>query len=173
MAVLNTDFVPINRGGTAGDGASGSYHVTTVADILALADQLIVSTDAGQVLSTGGDGGVLLTGATIKANETVTSTVYSAATQTLTYTDESGNANNMDLSALATDLRVDGASVSAGGVITFTVNDAGTATDFTLDLSTYVSSFADNQTAGTFTVGTGGSSTVVQKTSWMSATVAP
>lgn len=173
MSVLNTDFIALNRGGVAGDGSSGDYYVAPISDLLAIVDQLTISADTGQLLQSGVDGGVFLPVSVIKDNETTTALTYVAGTQTLSFTDEDGGVNDIDLSALTSDLRVDGASVDAAGVLTFTVNDAGVATDFTVDLSTYVNSVTDDQVAGTLTLGSAGATTVVQKTSWMSAPIAP
>lgn len=171
MAVLSTDYLSINRGGTPGSGNTGTYYVETVSNLLNLVVE--VSADAGNIVTAGSDGGAFMNQATIQANETTTSLAYNSGTNILTYTDEDGTATNLDLSALSTDLRVDGASISAGGIITFTVNDAGTTTDFTLDMSAYYNSLTDNQAGGTFVLANGAGSTTVQKTAWMSASVAP
>lgn len=175
MPALATDFISLNRGGTPTDGASGTYLVAPIQDIvdIAAAGGTIVSADAGQLLVAGGDGGAFIDQATIQANETVTTLAYTAGTQALTYTDENGTPTVLDLSALATDLQVDGASIDAGGLITFTVNDAGTATDFTLDMSTFVNSAADTADSGSMVFGTGGGTTTLSKTGWMSFPLAP
>lgn len=31
--ILDTDYIPLNRGGAAGDGSSGSYHIVTASDL--------------------------------------------------------------------------------------------------------------------------------------------
>ena len=172
MAIALTDYVSINRGGTPGDGSTGTYYVGQVSEITALvAGATVVSATAGNLITD--DTGAFLDQAVIQANETTTSLGWTAGTNTLTYTDEDGTATNIDLSALTTDLRVDGASIDAGGTITFTVNDAGTATDFTLDMSAFYNSVTDNQAGGTVAFANGAGSTTVQKTAWMSAAVAP
>ena len=226
MAILATDFIPLNRGGTPTDGSSGNYFVANVSDFLALttitsmdAGNLIgngtdggalftaadlqanetttgfsqaatsgvitytdedganhtanvISTDVGNIASIGSDGGLIVTQADIQGAETVTSLGYDAGTSMLTFTDEGGNDTVLDLSGLTTDIYVTGASINAGGIVTFTDNDAGTP-DFTLDLSTYLNSVTDDQSSGEFTIASGGASTVIQKTSWMSAPLAP
>ena len=67
--------------------------------------------------------------------EALTVMGYDPVTRVLSYTDEAGLVTNVDLSALAIDLRVDGASIT-GNTLTLTVNDAGAATDIVVDLST-------------------------------------
>jgi hypothetical protein len=67
--------------------------------------------------------------------ETLTSLGYNSISKVLTYNDEAGIPTAIDLSALAVDLVVNGASIT-GNTLTMTVNDAGTATDVVVDLST-------------------------------------
>ncbi|MFK7942353.1 MAG: hypothetical protein AB8B85_05480 [Paracoccaceae bacterium] len=170
MAVQTTDYISVNRGGTPADGSSGTYYVDTIANVLALIVE--VSADAGNIITAGTDGGAFMNQAVIQANETTTTLAYNAGTTTLTFTDEDGAATNIDLSALTTDIYVTGASIAAG-VITFSDNDGGTP-DFTLDISGFINALTDNQAGGTLTLTTaGGANTVVQKTAWMSAAVAP
>lgn len=169
MAFQLTDFLPLNRGGTAGDGATGTYYVGTVAELKTLL--AAVSGDAGNILSNGTDDGPLLTQADIQANETTTSLAYDAGTTTLTYTDEDGTATPIDLSALTTDIYVTGATITAG-ILTLTDNDSGTA-DVTVDLTAYVNSVVEDESAGTLTLGSASGSTTVELTRWMTAPLAP
>lgn len=226
MAVLSTDFFTINRGGTPGDGSSGTYYVAPISDLNAVIvsvstdtgnlitsgadggsflNQLTIqdnetttalsqalatgvitftdedsgtqtanvrSTDAGNILTTGTDGGNLLTQADVRSNETPTSLTYDAGTSTLTYTGEVGAPVNLDLSGLTTDIYVNNATIDANGIITFTDNDAGTP-DFTLDLSAFYNSLVDDQVNGNFVLSNGVGSTTVQKTAFMSLPIAP
>lgn len=66
---------------------------------------------------------------------TLSTMTYNAGTATLTFTDGAGTATNIDLSALTTDIFVNGGSFDAAtSVLTLTDNDGGTA-DVTVDLS--------------------------------------
>ena len=174
MTALTTDFIPLNRAGTPGDGSSGNYYVARISDILALADANL-SSDAGNLLSAGSDNGAYLPVSVIKTNETTTSLSYVAGTQTLTFTDEDGGVNNIDLSALTSDLKVGSATINGAGQLTFSVvdEDGNPNGDFSVDLSQYINGVTDDQTNGTLTLTSAGGNTVVQKTSWMSATLAP
>lgn len=67
-------------------------------------------------------------------NETVTSIGYSTLTKILSYTDETGSSVNVDLSGLATDIFVDGATYnSTTGLLTLTDN-SGTTPDVTVQI---------------------------------------
>lgn len=170
MAFQLTDFLSLNRGGTAGDGSSGDYHVETVAALKTLL--AAVSADAGNLLTNGSDDGAFIDQAVIQANETTTALSYNAGTNILTYTDEDGNATNIDLSALTTDVFVNGGSINGAGQLILTDNDGGTA-DITIDLSAYINSVTEDEAAGTLTLASAGGSTTVELTRWMSASAAP
>jgi len=72
--------------------------------------------------------------ALVQAVETLTSMSYNALTKVLTYTDEDGVAQVLDLSTLATDIFVNGGNYNAAtGVLTLTDNDGGTG-DVTINL---------------------------------------
>lgn len=72
--------------------------------------------------------------ALVQATETLTSMSYNALTKVLTYTDEDGVVQNLDLSTLATDIYVNGGNYNAAtGVLTLTDNDGGTG-DVTINL---------------------------------------
>ena len=124
-----------------------------------------VSTDAGNLITQGGDSKAFLDQAVIQANETTTSLSYNAGTTTLTYTDEDGTDTDVDLSALTTDIYVDGASFNATSMaLTLTDNDGGTA-DVVVDLSTMRSVYTNNND-GTYTLDDGnGATTTVTTTS--------
>ena len=67
-------------------------------------------------------------------NETVTSIGYSTLTKILSYTDETGSSVNVDLSGLATDIFVNGATYNAGtGLLTLTDN-SGVTPDVTVQI---------------------------------------
>lgn len=72
--------------------------------------------------------------ALVQATETLTSISYNALTKVLTYTDEDGVVQALDLSTLATDIYVNGGNYNAAtGVLTLTDNDGGTG-DVTINL---------------------------------------
>ena len=72
-------------------------------------------------------------------NETVTALGYDPATTTLSYTDENGNTKNVDLSALAVDIFINGATFDASALaLTFTDNDPATP-DIVVNLAALVS----------------------------------
>jgi hypothetical protein len=73
--------------------------------------------------------------AMIKSFETTTSVSYSPLTKVITYTDEDGGTTNIDLSALAVDVFVDGASYSPSTMVLTLTDNSGTTPDITLNLS--------------------------------------
>ena len=77
-------------------------------------------------------------------NETVTSLSYNQTTTVLTYTDEDGVAVDVDLSALTTDIYVNGATFDAGAMSLTLVDNSGTTGDVVIDLSTLRSVVTDN-----------------------------
>lgn len=170
MAVQKTDFIPHNRGGTPGDGDTGTYYVSTVADLEAALTKL--SADAGNVLVAGSDGGLHLTKATIEAQVDESTLVWNGSTHVLTHTGHNGTATAIDLSALTTDVYVNGGVINVAGQLVLSDNN-GTTPDIVIDLSSYVNAVTDDQSAGTLTLGTAGGNTVIKKTSWMSAPAAP
>jgi len=97
----------------------------------------LISADAGNDI-------VLGTDSKLKLVETVTALAYNPTTKVFTYTDEAGAATTYDLSALAVDIYVNGATFNAGtGVLTLTDND-GTSPDVVVDLSAYKVTWTDN-----------------------------
>ncbi|MCG7492480.1 hypothetical protein [Thalassobius sp. Cn5-15] len=170
MAFQLTDRLPLNRGGTPGDGDSGDYYVETVTELKKLI--AAISADAGNLLTNGTDDGVFLNKAAVEAAVDAATLAYNAGTNILTFTDHNGAPTTIDLSALTTDVYVNGASINGAGQLVLTDNDGGTA-DITVDLSSYINSVTDNQAAGTVTLASAGGSTVVKKTAWMSAPTAP
>lgn len=82
--------------------------------------------------------------------ETSTTLAYDAATKVLTYTGETGIAQTVDLSALAVDIFVDGATYdTTTAVLTLTDSDGATP-DVVVDLSALKSALVDNGD-GTYT----------------------
>lgn len=103
----------------------------------------LISADAGNDIVLGTDSKLFF-------DQVVTSLGYVAGTKVLSYTDEAGNVTSIDLSALAADIYVNGATFNAGtGVLTLTDND-GTSPDVVVDLSAYKVAWTDNGD-GTFT----------------------
>ena len=150
MALQLTDYLSINRGGTPGTagGVTGTYLVDQMSALVALIESNIdlISTDANNDLTLGGDGKHYLD---VSALETTTTLGYVPGTQILTFTDEDGVATNIDLSALTTDIHVNGASYVAGtGVLTLTDTD-GVTPDIVIDLST-LRSIVTNNADGTW-----------------------
>jgi len=95
-----------------------------------------VSSDAGNVLTNGTDGKPALTGAAIKANETVTTLVVDTLAKTFTYTNEAGTAVTVDLVALGLTIDVNVVSITddGNGTYSFVQDDGGPTV--VLDLST-------------------------------------
>jgi hypothetical protein len=114
---------------------------------------LTAGTTAAAALTYNDEGGtanvINLTNA-IQDGETTTTLTYNAGTTTLTYTDEDGVAFNIDLSALAADIFVNGGSFNAATTtLTLSDNDGGTA-DVTIDLSTLRSVVTPNLASGSW-----------------------
>lgn len=92
--------------------------------------------------------------------ETNTTIVYNSVTNILTYTNETGATFAVDLSALAANVYVNGASFNAAtNVITFTDTSAATP-NVSVDLSAYSPSLVNNLN-GTYTHTVGGNSTLI------------
>ena len=114
-SVVTTDG---NGVGVTQSGVSG--HVV---------DIVLLSTDADNDVTTGSDGGVYF-------EESLTSLTYDGTNTTLTFTDENGVVSNIDLSALTSDIFVNGATYNAAST-TLTLSDNDPATpDVVVDLST-------------------------------------
>ena len=118
-----------------GTGLSRAADGTVTVDMAALVTHALslagatLNSDVNSVV-----GSVDLTPA-VKAAETLTSWAYDPATNIVTYTDEAGTAGTHDLSALTTDIYVNGGSFDAASmVLTLTDTDGGTG-DITVDLS--------------------------------------
>ena len=103
--------------------------------------QDLVSTDSGNDLGVGSDG-------KFKLVETVTVLSYNSSTHSLSFTNEQGATNSIDLAALTTDIYATGLSLS-GGVLTLSDND-GDTTNVTVDLNALQSILTDNSD-GTYT----------------------
>jgi len=131
LGVIEANKIHVNFDGTSivrnvGTGVVSAVTPATTNTLAAVAPNL-TSTVNGVVAT------VDLT-TLIQATETLTSISYNALTKTLTYTDEDGVVQNLDLSTLATDIFVTGGSYNAAtGVLTLTDNDGGTA-DVTINL---------------------------------------
>lgn len=121
-------------------GTAGQMILSQGADTLPIWSNLI-STDAANKLILGGDGLPTLNADAILA--------WNNATRILTFTNLAGTANTIDLSDLAVDVFTDSATLT-GTTITFQPNDAGTATDFTIDLADFLGSFT-GPVAGVYT----------------------
>lgn len=92
--------------------------------------------------------------------ETNTSLSYNTLTKILTFTNETGTPTNIDLSALAVDIYVNGGTYNTTtGVLTLTDND-GTTADIVIDLSSLKSSMVNNNN-GTYTHTVGTTSTII------------
>jgi len=132
-----------------------------ITNALALTGSTLESTVSGQMAS------VDLLPA-IQAGETVTVLGYDPATTMLSYTDEDGNVTAVDLSALTSDIYVDGASFDATSMmLTLTDNDGGTP-DVVVDLSSLVMTITNNGD-GTYTFVQGSNSVVVDTKDGVSA----
>ena len=102
-----------------------------------VANQITINTDGTSVIRDG------VTGELSSPPGVMT---YNAGTSTLTYTDGQGGVQDVDLSALTTDIFVNGGAYDANTMLlTLTDNDAGTP-DVVIDLSTLlgVSTDANN-----------------------------
>ena len=71
------------------------------------------------------------------------------------FTDEDGGGTNFDLSALTTDVFVNGGVIYGAGQLVLSDNDGGTA-DIVVDLSAYINSVTDDQAAGTLPLASAG-----------------
>jgi len=141
-AQVSTMIMSADGGNAIVAGTDGKLYVAPGAT------PTIVSKDAGNDVVAGTDGGAYLA-------ETVTSLAYSAATKVLTFKDEAGNSTALDLSALAADIYVNGATFNAGtGILTLTDND-GASPDVVVDLSAYKVGVTDNAD-GTYTLAQAG-----------------
>lgn len=142
---------PTNLGNTlkAAHITAGKYDVNIDKDtLLALADgTLAVNTKIGT-----GESAALK--ALIKAQETATSMTYDPATKIISYTNEKGAVATINLSALAVDIYVNGASYDAATmVLKLTDTDTGTP-DITVNLADLKKVSSQNSTTVTFS-GTG------------------
>lgn len=146
---LNVDGTSIVR--NAGTGVlSVSPAGLSISNALAFAGTSLTSTVNGQAATV--DLATLVQNA-----ETLTSMTYDTNTKMLAYTDEHGGVTSVDLSALAVDIFITGASFDAASlVLTLTDADAGTP-DVTVDLSTLKVTLVDNGD-GTFTIAQGSNS---------------
>lgn len=141
-AQVSTMVMSADGGNAIVAGTDGKLYVAPGAT------PTIVSKDAGNDVVAGTDGGAYLA-------ETVTSLAYSAATKVLTFKDEAGNSTALDLSALAADIFVNGATFNAAsGILTLTDND-GASPDVVVDLSAYKVGVTDNAD-GTYTLAQAG-----------------
>ncbi|RLA16586.1 MAG: hypothetical protein DRQ56_10370, partial [Gammaproteobacteria bacterium] len=88
-----------NAKGTLIDNADGTYTFTDAAGNVTTIDatEVITSTDAGNLLTTGLDGGSFINQTVIQANETLTTLAQSNATGIATYTDEDGATSTVDI----------------------------------------------------------------------------
>lgn len=165
MALLPTDFFSINRGGNPGNAASGAYYVSPLSGLTALIGG--VSADAGNDLTAGADGKPYF-------QETVTALTYDTATTTLTYINEAGVTQTVNLSSLTTDVFVNGGSFNPATLTLTLTDNSGVTPDVVVPLSSLVSALADDAVAGTFTHTSGNGTVItVNKTGWMSFPVAP
>ena len=142
---------PANLGNTlkAAHITAGKYDVNIDKDtLLALADgTLAVNTNIGT-----GESDALK--ALIKGQETATSMSYDAATKIISYTNEKGTVSNINLSALAVDIYVDGASYDAATMVLKLIdNDTGTP-DISVNLAELKKVSSQNSTTVTLS-GTG------------------
>jgi hypothetical protein len=146
-AQVSTMVMSADGGNAIVAGTDGKLYVAPGAT------PTIVSKDAGNDIVAGTDGGAYLA-------ETVTSLSYTALTKVLEFKDEAGNTTALDLSALAADIFVNGATFSAAtGILTLTDND-GTSPDVVVDLSAYKVTVTDNAD-GTYTLAQAGNTFTV------------
>lgn len=94
---------------------------------------LAPSADAGNLITEGTDGRVFIDDAVIKDHETVTNLTWDNATKVVTYENEAGDLQTIDLSQFVVDIHVSGASFNPSTLIlTLTQSDGGA--DITVDL---------------------------------------
>lgn len=122
-------------------GAVGQFLKSNAAGVLPEWSD-IISGQANNAITAGSDGLPFLL-------DTTVALTYDAPTTTLSFTNLAGNTTTIDLAALSTDIYTSAATL-AGNVITFQPNDAGTATDFQIDLTTFLGSFT-GPVAGVYT----------------------
>ena len=156
IGVIEANKIHLNVDGTSiiRDAGTGVLSVSpaglSISNDLAFGGTSLTSTVNGQEAT------VDLTALVQKA-ETLTSMTYDTNTKMLAYADEHGGLTSVDLSALAVDIFVNGASFDAASlVLTLTDTDAGTP-DVTVDLSTLKVTLTDNGD-GTFTIAQGANS---------------
>jgi hypothetical protein len=100
-----------------------------------LNDEFDIGTIVANKVSIKIDGTTVTKNASNQITATPGSLTYDNATAVITYTNAAGNVQNIDLSALTTDIYVDGGTFDAAtSVLTLTDNNGGTA-DVTIDLS--------------------------------------
>lgn len=109
---------------------AGKFDVNIDKDTLlaALDGTLSVNTQVGP-----GESAALK--ALIQAQETNTSMTYDALTKTITFTNEDGQESTIDLSSLAVDVFVDGASYDAATMVLTLTDNSGTTPNVTVNLA--------------------------------------
>ena len=90
MSVLATDYLSLNRGGTPGDGGSGTYYVAPVSELTALLVHdlvpAIISSDANNALAAGSDDKLFIRNSALASD---------VANGQLTFTDNMGATNSV------------------------------------------------------------------------------
>lgn len=131
---------------TMTDNGDGTYTYTPSTGPAVIIDTANLESVVTQVVTSGNvianhttDNGV-----SVSILETVTDLSYDSNTTSLSYVDEAGNTTVVDLSALTSDIFVNGGSFNpSNGILTLTDNDGGTA-DIVVDLSMFTSTFIVN-----------------------------
>lgn len=169
MALQLTDFLSINRGGSASNASSGTYYVITGQDILDMVAANLgdaISTDANQSMVLGSDNKLFVRNSAIAGD---------AAADTITFTDNLGNDTVLNMNDYVVDIYVNGASINATtNVLTLTDNDTGTP-DVTVNLGAYRTAASHNATTGVTSITPGVGDTPVTRpaANWMGFTAAP
>lgn len=114
-----------------------------------------VSSQAGNVLVNGTDGKPRLTGAIIKANETVTTFIVDNVLKTLTHTNEAGTVTVFPYTALALDVNVTSITDNGNSTYSFLQDDGGPTV--VLDLSAMLKVVTTANTTTVALAGTGAS----------------
>ena len=112
---------------------------------------LFLSTDAGNKLTLGADNRLFF-------SETITAFAYDPATTVLTYTDEAGNTTTVDLSALTSDIYVNGGTFDPASLMMTLTDTSGATPNITVDLSTLLGVWTPNGD-GTYVYDSGNGST--------------
>lgn len=137
LSALKSAITPVvTVGQTIATHNDGCGTVTDIKETVTLLQNLIAGHKIGDYTDEAGNNFVI--------NETITDLLYNPVTHVLTYNKEDGTQTVIDLSALAVDININGASYDATSMA-LTLTDTSGET-FVIDLSTLASKVTDSVT---------------------------